>query len=135
MSEKILIDKAIEAMKNSYSPYSDFKVGAALLGKSGKIYTGCNVENSSLSATVCAERTAIAKAVSMGETAFSAVAVVGGKKGEIIDFCPPCGICRQMFSEFCDGSFKILLFNGKDIKTFTQNELLPFSFGSENLCL
>ena len=135
MSEKILIDKAIEAMKNSYSPYSDFKVGAALLGKSGKIYTGCNVENSSLSATVCAERTALVKAVSMGETAFSAVAVVGGKKGEITDFCPPCGICRQMFSEFCDGSFKILLFNGKDIKTFTQNELLPFSFGSENLCL
>lgn len=135
MSEKILIDKAIEAMKNSYSPYSDFKVGAALLGKSGKIYTGCNVENSSLSATVCAERTALVKAVSMGETAFSAVAVVGGKKGEITDFCPPCGICRQMFSEFCDESFKILLFNGKDIKTFTQNELLPFSFGSENLCL
>lgn len=135
MSEKILIDKAIEAMKNSYSPYSDFKVGAALLGKNGKIYTGCNIENSSFSATVCAERTAIAKAVSMGETAFSAVAVVGGKKGEITDFCQPCGICRQMFSEFCDGSFKILLFNGKEIKTFTQSELLPFSFGSENLCL
>lgn len=129
-----LINIATDAMKNSYSPYSNFKVGAALLCSNNEIFTGCNIENSAFSATVCAERTAIFKAISEGNKAFKALAVVGGKNGEIKDFCSPCGVCRQVLTEFCDNNFKIILFNGVDTKIYTLNELLPLSFGSDNLC-
>lgn len=129
-----LVEKAVKAMESSYSPYSNFKVGAALQCKNGKVFTGCNIENSSFSATVCAERTAIFKALSEGENDFCAVAVVGGKNGEITDYCPPCGICRQVLCEFCGNDFEILLYNGVEIKKYTLKELLPYSFGSDNLC-
>lgn len=134
MTDKELINKALIAMNNSYSPYSDFKVGAALLCKNGKVYIGTNIENASYSATICAERSAISNAVSNGETEFSAIAIVGGKNGEIEDFCYPCGSCRQVINEFCDKDFKIILTDGKSLKTITLKELLPFSFGRENLC-
>ena len=98
--EKQLIPAAFNMLKYSYSPYSNLKVGAALLSSTGKIFGGCNIENSSFGATVCAERTAIFKAVSEGEKSFSAICIVGGKNGDVQDFCSPCGICRQVLSEF-----------------------------------
>lgn len=128
MTDFDLIEKAKEAMKNSYSPYSDFKVGAALLCKNGKVFLGANIENSSFSATNCAERTAFFEAVSKGETDFIKIAVVGGKKGEINCFCPPCGVCRQVMTEFCEKDFEILLYDGKNIKKYTLNEILPLGF-------
>lgn len=127
MNKNELISLALEARENSYSPYSDFKVGAALLTKSGKVYKGCNIENGAFSPTNCAERTAVFTAVSDGEKEFSAIAVVGGAD-EINAFCPPCGVCRQVLSEFCDKDFEIHLFNGEEIKTFTLGELFPESF-------
>lgn len=128
MTDFDLIEKAKEAMKNSYSPYSDFKVGAALLCKNGKVFLGANIENSSFSATNCAERTAFFEAVSKGETEFIKIAVVGGKKGEINSFCPPCGVCRQVMTEFCEKDFEILLYDGINIKKYTLNEILPLGF-------
>ena len=130
---KLLMTKAQEARKNSYSPYSHFKVGAALLTKGGKIYTGCNVENAGYSATNCAERTAIFKAVSEGERDFEALAIVGGKDGETAEFCAPCGVCRQVIAEFCKKDFKIILGNEKNYKTFTLDELLPYAFTDKDL--
>ena len=127
-----LIEKAEEARKNAYAPYSKFSVGAALLTKSGKVYTGCNIENASFSPTNCAERTAFFKAVSEGEGFFDAIAVVGGKEGELSQFCPPCGVCRQVMLEFCDSDFKIILKNNQDEKVFTLSELIPVSF-SDNM--
>lgn len=124
-----LILQAEQAMKNAYAPYSGFTVGAALLAKSGKVYTGCNVENASFGVTNCAERTALFKAVSEGEREFIAIAIVGGKGGQIGDFCYPCGVCRQALSEFTDISFKILLKNGEgDIISTTLYDLLPNAF-------
>ena len=134
MSYDKLIETAVDAMQNSYSPYSNFKVGAALLCKNGNVYIGCNIENASFSATICAERTAILKAVSEGEKFFDAIAIVGGKNGEITSFCSPCGICRQTLGEFCSEDFKIILFDGQNSKIYTLKELLPLSFGSTNLC-
>ena len=129
MTDRItLVKKAYEAMKFSYSPYSGFKVGAALLCENGNIYTGCNVENSAFSPTNCAERTAFFKAVSEGERDFVAIAIVGGKNGEIRDFCYPCGVCRQVMSEFCDEDFEIITTDSKEIKSHTLKELLPESF-------
>ena len=122
---------AIQAMKQSYSPYSDFKVGAALLTKDGKIYTGCNIENASFSATVCAERTAIFKAISEGETEFAMLAIAGGKNGELQGEVPPCGVCRQVLSEFCDKDFPILLVTDENnFKQYTLGQLLPLTFGN-----
>lgn len=129
---KNLVAKAFEAQRMSYSPYSNFKVGAALLGKSSKVYLGCNIENSSYGATNCAERTAFFKAVSEGETEFEAIAIVGGDNGEL---CAPCGICRQVMAEFCRAS-KFVVILGKseeEYKVFTLEELLPMSFGKANL--
>ena len=134
MNSKKLMDEAIKAMENSYSPYSRFKVGAALLCRNGRIYSGCNIENAAFPAGICAERTAFFKAVSEGNTDFKAIAVVGGNSGNIKSFCYPCGICRQVFSEFCGSDFKIILFDGESIKELSLKELLPFGFGSENLC-
>ena len=129
-----LVQKAIEMTKMSYVPYSHFHVGEALLDKNGKVWTGCNIENATFGATNCAERTAIFKAVSDGAREFTAIAIVGGPEdsnGNVVlnDFCPPCGICRQVLSEFCDKDFKIILANGKgEQKVFTLAELLPESF-------
>lgn len=126
--KKELITKAYEAMQLSYSPYSGFKVGAALLCKSGKIYTGCNIENAAFSPTCCAERTAFFKAVSEGEKEFSAIAVVGGKNGEVTDHCPPCGVCRQVMAEFCDKDFEIITACPEGIRAQTLKEILPGEF-------
>ena len=132
MERKELVKKAYEAQKFSYSPYSGFQVGAALLAKSGKVYTGCNIENAAFSPTNCAERTAFFKAVSEGETDFKAIAIVGNKKdapAEEWNFCAPCGVCRQVMLEFVNPEeFVIILGKGKEIKEFTLKELLPESF-------
>ena len=133
MEPKRMLVAAVSAMNRSYSPYSSFKVGAALLCKNGKIYTGCNIENAAFSETVCAERTALFEAVKSGERKFECLCVVGGKGGKITDYCYPCGACRQVLSEFCDKSLEILLFNGSEFKTITLSELLPNSFGGDNL--
>lgn len=124
MDNRQLIEKAKEAIENSYSPYSNFKVGACLLCKDGTIYTGCNIENSSFSATNCAERTAIFKAVSEGKREFLKIAVVGS--GEDLTF--PCGICRQVMSEFMLDGEVILEDNNREIKVFKVRDLLPYAF-------
>lgn len=123
-----LVKKAYEAMQYSYSPYSGFKVGAALLCKNGNIYTGCNIENSAYSPTNCAERTAFFKAISEGERDFKAIAIVGGKDGEITDYCYPCGVCRQVMAEFCDRDFEIITASPEGIKSYTLKDLLPEAF-------
>lgn len=130
MTDKELCKAAISAMKNSYAPYSFFNVGAALLTEDGKIFTGCNIENAAYSPTVCAERTAIFKAVSEGEREFSAIAISGGKDGKIQNGAPPCGVCRQVMAEFCSPDFKILVVINEsgEYKEFTLKELLPESF-------
>lgn len=128
MRKEELIGNAMAAMKNSYSPYSHFTVGAALLTKNGRVYPGCNIENSSYSVTNCAERTALYNAVSNGDRDFDAIAIVGGKDGRVEGYCPPCGVCRQALSEFCKKDFKIYLYNGIEIQTYTLDELLPQSF-------
>ena len=129
MDTDLLIQTAVKMLDFSYVPYSHFHVGAALLTKSGKIYTGCNIENAAYGPSNCAERTASFKAVSEGEKEFEAIAIVGGPEGKIEDFCPPCGVCRQVMAEFCDKDFKIILSNGKkEVKTFTLSDLLPESF-------
>ena len=133
MIEK-LIDTAIEQLKFSYTPYSNFKVGAALLTKSGKIYTGCNIENASYTPTNCAERTAFFKAVSEGERDFTAIALCGGLNGVVKDYCAPCGVCRQVMREFCKPDFKIILVKSEEEwKIYTLSQLLPEGFGPENL--
>lgn len=127
-----LVELAVSAMEMSYSPYSGYKVGAALLCPGGEVFLGCNIENSSFSPTVCAERTAIFKAVSEGYRDFTDIAIVGGKGGVISSFSPPCGVCRQVMSEFCDADgFRIHLFDGKEYKTFLLKELLPEFFDPE----
>ena len=133
MLDKELLQLAIQARENSYSPYSGFRVGAALLGESGKVYGGCNVENAAYSPTKCAERTAVFKAVSEGEREFSAIAIVGGKGDTLADLCAPCGVCRQVLAEFCDGDFRVVLGTPDNIQVFTLAELLPLSFGKGDL--
>lgn len=135
---KELVKKALEAQKFSYSPYSNFQVGAALLTKTGKIYTGCNIENASYSPTNCAERTAFFKAVSEGETEFLAIAIVGSKKGSSEDereYCSPCGVCRQVMAEFCNTSdFKIILGKSEDdYREYTLKEILPLAFTKDDI--
>ena len=128
MTNKELMDLAISARENSYSKYSGFSVGAALLTKGGKVYLGCNIENASFSPTCCAERTAFFSAIASGEREFSAIAVCGGKTGEKRIKCMPCGVCRQVMSEFCSKDFTILLEDGDNVVPMTLEELLPFSF-------
>ena len=129
MTNKELMELAIKARKNSYCKYSGFAVGAALLTKSGKVYLGCNVENASFTPTSCAERTAILSAIAAGEREFSAIAVCGGKQGKARATCTPCGVCRQVMSEFCDKDFPILLEGeNSNIIEITLGELLPFAF-------
>ena len=133
MTDKELILKAIEARELAYAPYSDHRVGAALVGKSGKIYLGCNVENAAYSPTNCAERTAIFKAVSEGEREFTAIAIVGGIGDTLSEVCAPCGVCRQVMAEFCDGDMRIVMGTPDKITVSTLSELLPYSFGKANL--
>lgn len=129
MTDKELIKEAKRAAESSYAPYSHFNVGAALITKDGKVYSGCNIENAAYSPTNCAERTAFFKAVSDGEREFSAIAIVGGKNLDFSDFCPPCGVCRQVMSEFCDGDFRIILGrNDDECKVYSLSELLPERF-------
>ena len=130
-----LIGEAIAAMQYSYSPYSHFRVGAALLTKSGKIYRGCNIENAAYTPTNCAERTAFFKAVSEGELEFEAICVVGGKDGRLEEYTSPCGVCRQVMMEFCDPeTFQIILATDEEhYAEFTLKELLPLGFGPGNL--
>ena len=133
MGDIELMKLAEEARLKAYAPYSDFLVGAALLTKSGKVYTGFNIENASFGATNCAERTAFFKAISEGERDFCTIAVVGAKRQDPPAFCAPCGICRQVMAEFCSGSFRVLLGNSQKIEVLTLSDLLPLSFGEDDL--
>ena len=128
---KDLIEKAIGMMSYSYTPYSHFKVGAALLAGNGEIFTGCNIENAGLSATNCAERTAFFKAVSCGVKDFKAIAIVGGRDGVLTEATGPCGVCRQVMMEFCDPeTFKIILaVSTEEYDIYTLKDLLPLGFG------
>lgn len=130
-----MIELAIGQLQYSYTPYSGFKVGAALLTKDGKFYTGCNIENAAFTPTNCAERTAFFKAVSEGEREFRAICIVGGKDGVLTEYAAPCGVCRQVMMEFCDPeTFQIILATGKEqYGIFTLKELLPQGFGPTNL--
>jgi cytidine deaminase len=129
MDTKQLIKKALEAQDKAYVPYSGFKVGAALLTKSGNIYTGCNIESASYTPTICAERTAISKAVSEGEQDIEAIAVVGNPE----QFTYPCGVCRQVIREFGRDATIIIAKNENEYKMYKLDELLPYSFGPEDL--
>lgn len=129
MTSLELWQKAEEARRHSYAPYSSFSVGAALLCEDGTVYTGCNIENGSFSPTVCAERTAFFKAISEGNRSFKAIAVSGAKQNEKGRVCYPCGVCRQVMAEFCsETSFRIIVGNNEEISEITLGELLPFSF-------
>ena len=132
MTPEKLMALAQEAMGHSYSPYSGFKVGAALLCADGTVYQGCNIENASYTPTVCAERTAFFKAVYDGHRDFTAIAVCGGKNGIAAGSFPPCGVCRQVMREFCGDDFKIYLMDGHGgVQTFTLAQLLPESFSAQ----
>lgn len=129
-----LIAAALKARRNSYSPYSGYQVGAALLTKDGKIYTGCNIENAAFGPTNCAERTAFFKAVSEGERQFCAIAIVGSPKGEPVQLAWPCGVCRQVMMEFCDEDFVVIAARSEEeYELRTLGELLPEGFGPGNL--
>lgn len=133
---KELIGKAIEARRKSYSPYSHYQVGAALLTEDGRIVTGCNIENAAYGPSNCAERTAFFKAVSDGMREFKAVAIVGSPEGEeLTQYAYPCGVCRQVMREFCEPeSFQIIVAKSEeDYRVLTLAELLPEGFGPENL--
>ena len=130
---KALMMAAAEAREFAYAPYSHFCVGAALLACDGRIFTGCNVENAAYSPTNCAERTAVFKAVSEGVREFAAIAVVGGKRGEISPLCAPCGVCRQVLAEFCPPDFPVLLGTPENFKVYTLREILPLAFTAVEL--
>lgn len=135
MTDKALIEQAIEARKNAYTPYSHFQVGAALLAQDGTVYQGCNVENAAYTPTNCAERTAFFKAVSDGKRAFSAIAIVAAPEGKPLQKTAPCGVCRQVMMEFCDpDSFRILMAVSPDEYTvYTLRQLMPEGFGPSDL--
>ncbi len=132
-----LIAKAKEATSKSYAPYSGFNVGAALLCLDGKVFVGCNIENSSFSPTVCAERVAFFNAISNGynkKEDFKAIAIACNKDGEFTDFFPPCGVCRQVMLEFCDiDNFEIVLVSDNDSKIIALSQLVPFAFSQDNV--
>lgn len=134
LAEK-MIELAAAQLSYSYAPYSNFKVGAALLTEGGKLYTGCNIENAAYGPSNCAERTAFFKAVSEGERRFRAICIVGGKDGVPTEYAAPCGVCRQVMMEFCDpDTFQIILAVSKEqYEIFTLKELLPKGFGPHNL--
>lgn len=130
-----MIDTALGQLKYSYTPYSGFKVGAALLADNGKIYTGCNIENAAYTPSNCAERTAFFKAVSEGITKFKAICIVGGKDGVVTEYTPPCGVCRQVMMEFCNPeTFQVILaVDDRRYHMYRLKELLPHGFGPFNL--
>lgn len=131
MKPEELIALAVEAMGHAYVPYSGYKVGAALLCADGTVYQGCNIENATYTPTICAERTAFFKAVYDGKRDFRAIAVVGGKNGEITGLFPPCGVCRQVMREFCGDGFLIHMGGpGGSYETHTLSEILPFGFSA-----
>ena len=136
MDDLELVRLAVDARERAYVPYSHFAVGAALLAADGTVYQGCNIENASYTPSNCAERTAFFKAVSEGRRSFEKIAVVGGPAGApIADWCAPCGVCRQVMREFCDPeSFRVVLARSEDdLRSFLLKELLPMSFGPEDL--
>ena len=121
---KYPIKEAFEAKEKAYAPYSEFKVGAALLCADGTVYKGCNIENASYPVTICAERVALASAVAEGKREFSAIVITGGE-----DYCFPCGMCRQALAEFCDKNFKVVIAkNENETKVYKLIELLPEAF-------
>jgi len=131
MSPEQLLQKAKEAMQHAYVPYSGYKVGAALLCADGTVYGGCNIENASYSPTNCAERTAFFKAVYDGHRDFVAIAVVGGKDGNITGAFPPCGVCRQVMREFCQDDFMVYVGGANDTyQALTLAQILPYSFSA-----
>ena len=131
MNYEQLIQRAKQAMTHSYSPYSGYKVGAALLCADGTVYEGCNIENASFSPTICAERTAFFKALYDGHRDFKAIAICGGKDGVITGAFPPCGVCRQVMREFCDDDFTVILIGPESYETRTLGQLLPDSFRAD----
>ena len=135
MSDEQLIEEALRAREFSYSPYSSYQVGAALLCEEGKVYSGCNIENAAYGPTNCAERTAFFKAVSEGVLSFKKIAIVGSPKGEVTQYAFPCGVCRQVMMEFCNPKeFQIIVAKSpEDYKVFSLQELMPEGFGPGNL--
>ena len=138
INRELLIEKAFEAQKFCYTPYSNFNVGAALLASDGTIYQGCNIENAAFTPTNCAERTAFFKAISEGQMDFVAIAIVGNKNGIKQgegDYCAPCAVCRQVMAEFCDlDTFKVIMAKDiNDYKEYTLGELLPLAFTGKAL--
>lgn len=133
---KELIKKAFQAQKRAYAPYSCFEVGAALLAGDGSVYGGCNIENASYGACNCAERTAFFRAVYEGKKDFNAIVIVGKQKNaDVYDYCPPCGICRQVMAEFCDPEkFEIILAKSEEeYRLYKLKELLPLSFTEKDM--
>ena len=128
MDRESLIEKALEAKKNAYVPYSNFQVGAAIEVEDGSIYSGCNIENASYTPSICAERTAIFKAISEGKKEIKKIAVVGDG-----DMTYPCGVCRQVIREFGKNAEIIVANSKEDYKVYTLEDLLPHSFGPEDL--
>ena len=129
MTDKELFAAAVKAAEKSYSPYSHFRVGAALMSSDGRIFTGCNIENASYSLTNCAERTAVFKAVSEGVTKFKAIAIAGSATDDFSKPCAPCGACLQVLSEFCGDDMVLILSNG----WFRLNDFLPMRFSADNI--
>ena len=127
-----LVQLALMSRARAYAPYSKFKVGAYLIDINDECFYGCNIENASYSATICAERTAFMQAIAAGARKFKAICIVGGID-EVTDFCYPCGVCLQFMSEFCDKDFEVVLYNGSEIRVHTLGELLPYTFDKENL--
>ena len=129
MTGKELCALAKTAMMNAYVPYSGFRVGAALLCADGSVFTGCNIENAAFTPTVCAERTAVFKAISEGKREFSAIAVASGKTDGGAASFPPCGVCRQVLAEFCAPEMPVYVLEGSgEVRAFALRELLPFAF-------
>ena len=135
IEKKELIKRALEMRNFSYTPYSHYNVGAALLAANGTIYTGCNIENASFTPSNCAERTAFFKAVSEGVKDFNAIAIVGGPSDATeLEYCPPCGVCRQVMSEFCKDDFIVICAKSVDeYMEYTLPEILPARFGPKDL--
>lgn len=135
MDDRTLIRAAFAVRENAYTPYSHFKVGAALLGKSGKVYCGCNIENAAFSPTICAERAALSQAVSNGEREFEAIAVVGSLENQKNTLpTSPCGVCRQALFEFGGNDLRVILAKSEDdYQVCTLGDLLPIGFGPKNI--
>lgn len=133
MTDKELIAAAEKMRDSAYAPYSGFTVGAALLSKDGRVFTGCNIENAAYSAANCAERTAFFKAVSEGALKFEKIAVATGPKGKPSEGGAPCGVCRQVMLEFCEPDFEIILVSDENSVSYTLEELIPHGFSPKDL--